>query len=81
MGILHAQLDPIRFGQVRQSLDLHAEKLRRADSGGEVHPDDIRTNRQRRADALVELLTGRDADTLSPLPDNGSAKALRSWWW
>ena len=72
MGILHAELDPIRFGQVRQALDLHAEKLRRADSGGEVHPDDIRTNTQRRADALVELLTGRDADTLRPLSDNGS---------
>ena len=76
MGILHAQLDPIRFGQVRQALDLYAEKLRRADSGGEVHPDDIRTNRQRLADALVELLTGRDADTLSSLPDNGSGKSV-----
>ena len=76
MGILHAELDPIRFGQIRQALDLHAEKLRRADSGGEVHPDDIRTHMQRRADALVELLTGRDADTLHPLPDNGSGKGV-----
>ncbi len=76
MGILHAELDPIRFGQVRQALDLHAENLRRADSGGEAHPDDIRTNPQRRADALVELLTGRDADTMRPLPDNKSGKAV-----
>ena len=76
MGILHAELDPIRFGQIRQALDLHAEKLRRADSGGELHPDDIRTNTQRRADALVELLTGRDADTLHPLPDRGSGKSV-----
>ena len=74
MGIVHAELDPIRFGQVRQALDRHAEKLRRDDSGGDVHPDDIRTNAQRRADALVELLTGRDADTLHPLSDNGSGK-------
>ena len=76
MGILHAELDPIRFGQIRQALDLHAEKLRRADSGGEVHPDDIRTHMQRRADALVELLTGRDADTLHTLSDNGSGKSV-----
>ena len=38
MGILHAELDPIRFGQVRQALDLHTEKLRRDDSGGESTP-------------------------------------------
>ena len=76
MGILHAELDPIRFGQIRQALDLHAEKLRRADSGGDTHPDDIRTHMQRRADALVELLTGRDADTLHPLSDNGSGKSV-----
>ena len=74
MGVLHAELDPIRFGQVRQALELHAEKLQRADSGGEAHPDGIRTHMQRRADALVELLTGRDADTLHPLPDNKSGK-------
>ena len=77
MGILHAELDPIRFGQIRQALDLHAEKLRRADSGGDIHPDDIRTHMQRRADALVELLTGRDADTLHPLPDNGSGNVTQ----
>ena len=76
MGILHAELDPIRFGQIRQALDLHAEKLRRADSGGDIHPDDIRTHMQRRADALVELLTGRHATTLHPLPDNGSGKSV-----
>ena len=69
MGIVRAELDPIRFGQVRQALDLHVERLRRADSGGESHPDDIRNNEQRRADALVELLTGRDAETMQPLPD------------
>ena len=69
MGVLHAELDRISFGQVRQALDKHTDLLRRDDSGGEVHPDDIRTNEQRRADALVELLTGRRAHTLEPLPD------------
>ena len=67
MGILHAEMDYISFGQVRQALDKHTDLLRRDDSGGEVHPDDIRTNEQRRADALVELLTGRRAHTLEPL--------------
>ena len=71
MGIVRAELDPIRFGQVRQALDPRVERLRRADSGGEAHPDDIRNNEQRRADALVELLTGRDAETMQPLPDRG----------
>ncbi len=69
MGTLHAELDPVSFGQVRQALDKHTDLLRRNDSGGEVHPDDIRTGEQRRADALMELITGRRAHTLEPLPD------------
>ena len=73
MGILHAELDQISFGQVRQALDKHTDLLRRDDSGGEAHPDDIRTGEQRRADALVELLTGRRAHTLQPLPNAGGA--------
>ena len=59
-------MDRIRFGQVRQALDKHTDLLRRDDYGGEVHPDDIRTGDQRRADALVELLTGRRAHPLEP---------------
>ena len=69
MGILHAEMDYISFGQVRQALDKHTDLLRRDDSGGETHPDDIRTGEQRRTDALVELITGRRAHTLEPLPD------------
>ena len=72
MGVLHAELDRIAYGQVRQALDLGADRLRRADSGGEVHPDEVRSNDQRRADALFELLTGRDAGTLQPLPGTES---------
>ena len=75
MGILHAELDPVSFGQVRQALDKHTGLLRREDSGGEVHPDEVRTGKQRAADALVELLTGRRAHTLEPLPDRDSGKA------
>ncbi len=73
MGVLRAELDSISFGQVQQALDQHTDLLRRDDSGGEVHPDDVRTGDQRRADALVELLTGRRAHTLEPLPDAGGA--------
>ena len=69
MGILNAELDPIIFGQVRQALDKRTDLLRRDDSGGEVPPDDVRTGDQRRADALMELITGRRAHTLEPLPD------------
>ena len=76
MGILHAELDSISFGQVRQALDKHTDLLRRDDSGREVSPDDVRTGEQRRADALVELITGRRAHTLEPLPGgNGAVKA------
>ena len=70
MGILHAELDPISFGQVQQALDKRTDLLRRKDSGGDVHPDEVRTNTQRRADALVELVTGRRAHTWEPLPDS-----------
>ncbi len=73
MGILHAEMDYISFGQVRQALDKHTDLLRRDDSGGEVHPDDVRTNEQRRTDALMELITGRRAHTLEPLPDRGGS--------
>ena len=71
MGVLHAELDSITFGLVRQALDKRTDLLRRGDSGGDVHPDEVRTNQQRRADALAELLTGRRAHTLEPLPDAG----------
>ena len=75
MGILNAELDTISFGQVRQALDKRTDLLRRDDSGGEVPPDDVRTGDQRRADALVELITGRRAHTLEPLPNRtGSGK-------
>lgn len=77
MGVVHAELDPIRFGQVRQALDLRAEALRRADGGGEVPPDDVRTGEQRRADALFELLTGRDADHLRPIEGMGGKASTR----
>ena len=73
IGVLRAELDSISFGQVQQAFDKHTDLLRRDDSGGEVHPDDVRTGDQRRADALVELLTGRRAHTLEPLPDAGGA--------
>ena len=68
-GILSSRVGPVSFGQVRQALDKHADLLRREDSGGEIRSDDIRANDQRRADALVELITGRRARTLEPLSD------------
>ena len=78
MGILHAELDRIAYGQVSQALESGADRLRRADSGGEAHPDETRSNDQRRADALFELLTGRDAETRQPLSgrESGSGEPV-----
>ena len=72
MGVLHAELDRIAFGQVRQALDLGVDRLRRDDSGRGVSPDEFRSNEQRRADALFELLTGRDSETFQPLSEAGA---------
>ena len=72
MGVLHAELDRVAFGQVRQALDLGVDRLRRDDSGRGVSPDEVRSNEQRRADALFELLTGRDSETFQPLSEVGA---------
>ena len=72
MGVLHAELDRIAYGQIRQALDLGVDRLRRADSGRGVAPDEIRTNEQRRADVLFEFLTGRDSETFQLLPEAGA---------
>lgn len=69
MGVLHAELDPIRYGQINQALDRHTDAPRRADSGRGAPPDGGRNYEQRRADALFELITGRDAGTLQPRPE------------
>lgn len=68
MGVLYAEMDPVRYEQIHQAIEKHADKLHRADIRGDTPTEEARTVRQRRADALFELTTGRNALTLQPLP-------------
>ena len=54
---LHAVLDPVSGRELVAALDHRVDALWRADGGRDGTPDDIRSPRQRRADALVELVT------------------------
>ena len=67
MGRLAADFDPISHNLVTQAIDNRTDALYRADGGRDGQPDLVRTSRQRRADALFELITGRDATTRAPL--------------
>ncbi|MEZ5166249.1 MAG: HNH endonuclease signature motif containing protein [Acidimicrobiales bacterium] len=57
MTVVHAELDPVSGAKVRAALDSATDRLFRAD-GGRDGARDVRTSEQRRADALIELLTG-----------------------
>ena len=63
MGVLNTRLDPISFALLEQAVDNHTDRLWRTDGGRDGQPDEIRTNSQRRADAVFELITGRRAGT------------------
>lgn len=82
MGRVTADFDPISHNLVTQAIDNRTDALYRADGGRDGQPDRVRTGRQRRADALFELITGRDATTKGPLADwasrngKGAAAAL-----
>ncbi len=58
---LHAVLDPVSGRELVAALDRRVDVLWRADGGREGTPDDVRSPRQRRADALVELVTTESA--------------------
>ena len=67
MGKVIGAFDPISFNLIEQVIDGHTDALWRADGGRDGRPNDVRTCEQRRADALFELITGRDALTRKPL--------------
>ena len=67
MGRLAADFDPISHNLVTQAIDNRTDTLYRADGGRDGQPDLVRTSRQRRADALFELITGRGATTRASL--------------
>ena len=66
MGRLCADFDSVSFNLVEQAIDNRTDALWRADGGRDGRPDQIRTGGQRRADAVFELITGRDAGTRQP---------------
>ena len=66
MGRVCADFDPISFNLVEQAIDNRTDVLWRADGGRDGKPDLIRTSGQRRADAIFELITGRNAATRQP---------------
>ena len=66
MGRVCADFDPISFNLVEQAIDNRTDTLWRADGGRDGKPDLIRTSGQRRADAIFELITGRNAATRQP---------------
>ena len=71
MGKVFGAFDPISFNLIEQVVDGHTDALWRADGGRDGQPNEVRTCEQRRADALFELITGRDALTRKPLESAG----------
>ena len=78
MGKIIGAFDPISFNLIEQVVDGHTDALWRADGGRDGRPNEVRTCEQRRADALFELITGRDAltrQTLESAADGGNSVA------
>ena len=61
MGVLNARFDPISFALVRQAVETYNDALWRLDAGRDGTPAQVRDNRQRLADSVFEMLTGRNA--------------------
>lgn len=63
MGMLFAKIPAAQFAHLQQAADAHYLELLRRDSAGGRDPDQVRTPKQRMADALVELFTNLDPNT------------------
>ncbi len=74
MGVLHGEYDPVGFNLLQQAVDLYTDTLWRRDGGRGAQTDAVRTPEQRRADAIFEMITGKDAATHEALPivDDGT---------
>lgn len=57
MGVICAELDPTSYQQARNAINCEYDRLWRNDGGRDGKPDDVRTPKQRRADAFMSLLT------------------------
>ena len=78
LGVLMAKLPRHQFEQVRQAIDRHYLHLHRQDSIDGPSPDEIRTSKQRAADAVFELLTNRSALSGDLIADQGRTRAKAS---
>ena len=67
MGVLKVRLAPPQFNHLKQAVESHYLGLLRRDGQGGQPPEQVRTPKQRKADAVFELLTGRDSATGEPL--------------
>ena len=74
MGVLHGEYDPVAFNLLQQAVDLYTDALWRRDGGRGAQTDAVRTPDQRRADAIFEMITGKDAASHEALPivDDGT---------
>ena len=75
LGVLMAKLPRHQYEQVRQAVDRHYLHRHRQDSADALSPDEVRTPKQRLADVVYELLTGRSALSGDIIADQVAIKA------
>ena len=78
LGVVMAKLPRHQFELVRQAVDRHYLHLLRQDGTDGRSPDDLRTPKQRAADALFELLTNRSALSGEAIGGPGGMRAKAS---
>ena len=62
MGVLLAELDPTSYQQAVKAINVEYDRMWRDDGGRDGKPDDVRTAKQRLADAFVALITDPGVD-------------------
>ena len=78
LGMLLAKLPAPQFTYLRQAVDHRYMELLRRDGSDGRDPDGVRSPKQRMADAVLELVTNRDADTGELIDELPGVKAKAS---
>ena len=78
LGVLMAKLPAPQFTHLRQAIDHRYLELLRRDGAGGRDPDEMRNPKQRLADAVLELVTNRDAHTGEFINEMPGVKAKAS---
>ena len=78
LGVLLAKLPGPQFAHLRQAVDNHYLVLHRQDGADGTDPNEVRTPKQRLADAVFELVTNRNANTGEPIDAAVGHKAKAS---